>query len=134
MKSSSIALTMIAMLMALTVSANAVDLVDCSKGGTKVRLACLQKNVILLNSSYQTVTAELRSEVADLKKQIAGIQIPPPPPPPNLSGFVRYGSKIRLRSNAWGGTCLDHDTKDAGHIQGWSCNDSGAQDWTVDQR
>lgn len=119
-------ITVFAIGAALAAPAKAVDLADCSKGATRARLTCLQKNIVLLNSSYQTVAAELRAAVADLKKQT--------PPPPNLSGFVQYGTKIRLRSTAWGGTCLDHDTKDAGHIQGWACNDSGAQDWTVDRR
>jgi len=206
--------------------AQAVDLKDCSRGGTRTRLACLDANIRLLNSSHQTVAAEvrgavtelraavselkgavselkgsdaelkaadaelrrtdtelkatdaelrrtdaelkaadaalgrtdtelkaadaaftradgelkasdaeLRSALEDLKKQVAAIPQPvPPPPAPDLSGVVRYGAKIRLRSGAWGGKCLDHDTHNADHVQGWDCNDSGAQDWTVEKR
>ena len=192
--------------------AQAVDLKDCSRGGTRTRIACLDANIRLLNSSHQTVAAEVRgavtelraavselkgavselkgsdaelkatdaelkrtdaelkaadaalgrtdaelkaadaaftradgelkasdaelkSAVEDLKKQVAAIPQPvPPPPAPDLSGFVRYGAKIRLRSGAWGGKCLDHDTHNADHVQGWDCNDSGAQDWSVEKR
>jgi hypothetical protein len=55
------------------VSASAVDLKDCSTGATEKRLVCMQENIVLLNSSYQTVAAELRSAVKDLKGGISGL-------------------------------------------------------------
>jgi hypothetical protein len=49
---------------------SAVALKDCSKGTTNARLACMQKNTVLLNSSYQMVTAKHRKEIADLKARV----------------------------------------------------------------
>ena len=72
-------------------SALAVDLKDCSKGTTKTRLACLQSNIVLLNSSYQTVAAELRKDVSDLQNQVATLtdKVNKLPPPPNLDDYVK---------------------------------------------
>lgn len=47
-------------------SAHAVQLKDCSQGALEKRVACLQENIVLLNSSHEAVAAELRKAVAAL--------------------------------------------------------------------
>ncbi len=53
-----------------TASAGAADLQSCKQGSTKHRLACLEQNIIVLNSSYEKVATELRQAVVDINKKI----------------------------------------------------------------
>jgi hypothetical protein len=108
-------------------SAHAVELQDCSKGTTKARLDCLQANTVLLNSSYQTVAAELRKSVADLRTQIGGlnqklvdlnakVDAIKLPPPPDLSGVVRRGQSFKLGFDR--DRCLSFATGVTGNLAG----------------
>lgn len=128
----------------LVTPALAVDLKNCDDiNSTRDRTECLQANLVLLNSSYQTVAAELRSavqalqeenrrqtrEIETLREELRQIK---PSPPPDLSNYVTYGTTVQLQSQVWGTHCLDHNTHNASHIQGWPCND--VQKWVLHKK
>jgi len=102
------------LMLGATSIANAVDLKDCSKGTTNQRLACQEANTVLLNSSYQTVAAELRQAVADLtqkykdlKSQVDAMK------PPDLSKFVAKDQPIKLGID---NRCLAATSGESGQI------------------
>ena len=108
-------------------SAHAVGLHDCSKGTTETRLACMQTNTILLNSSYQTVAGELRKAVGDLQTRIIDLNKKltdlnkkvdeiKTPPLPDLSGFVRRDQPLRLGFDQ--NRCLSYATGVSGAVVG----------------
>ena len=47
--------------------AGAVDLEKCSQPSVPDKISCLNRNVVLLNSSYETVARELRTAVVALQ-------------------------------------------------------------------
>ena len=127
------------------VPAAAADLKNCNEiNSTRDRTECLNANLILLNSSYETVARELREAVAaaketnktlqgqidDLRRDIANIK---PTPPPDLSSYIAYGAKVQLESVGVFDKqfCLDHDSNNSSHVQGWLC--SGAQKWQLNK-
>jgi hypothetical protein len=106
-----------ALLIGMTPVANAVGLKDCSKGTTGQRLACLQANTVLLNSSYQTVAAELRQEAADLKKKLGDLQKTVDAiKMPDLSNVVRWNDSFKLGFDV--NRCLTYPTGVNGIVAG----------------
>jgi hypothetical protein len=51
-------------------TARAVTLQDCSQGTTEKRIACLQADIVLLNSSHEAVATELRNAITDLTTKV----------------------------------------------------------------
>jgi hypothetical protein len=114
-------------------SAFAVELTKCEKiTSVPDKITCLNSNIVLLNSSYETVAKELRAAVIALNERVDVIK---PGPAPDLSNYVQFGiSRVRLHSQAWSTHCVDHDTGNADHIQARTCNETGAQDFVFDRR
>lgn len=120
----------------VTAKANAADLENCANYPEyQQKTDCLYKNEVLLNSVLQVTVAELRKSVQDLQGDVSNLKIEVQTlksNAPDLSKYFKVDDQVKLLSNAWGGTCIDNDTHDAGHIQGWGCTDhDAAQNWTL---
>lgn len=139
-------LTAVLTVAALTCSVEAADLKNCDDiNSTRERTECLQSNLVLLNSSYETVARELRAAVADLKetrerfdKELATlreeVRILKERPTPDLQNVLTHGSRVQIESvgifdKAF---CLDHNTHNSNHIQGWLCHDN--QVWKLNRK
>jgi hypothetical protein len=101
-------------------AAHAVELTDCHKGGTNARLNCLEKDIVLLNSSFQINIAALKQENVDLKQQVDDLKKKVDAIPiPDLSNVVRRGDTFKLgfvNQNR----CLSYPTGESGGVAGTS--------------
>jgi hypothetical protein len=98
--------------------ARAVELEDCSKYFFQ-KTDCLERNIALLNSAFETVSAELRTAVKELKN----------------AGFFAPGDKVQLQSNRLG-TCADQvsplfPTGNQDFVLAAPCTNDAQQRWTV---
>jgi cell division protein FtsB len=68
--------------------------------------------------------AFLRAAVNDLTQTVQ-----------NLKGGVQNNSQVRLRNKAWAGDsiCLDNASQNMNVIQGWTCNSTDFQVWTIEK-
>lgn len=67
----------------------------------------------------------LRSKLAQLSVAVEKLS----------SASLQYTSQIRLRNKAYAGvnSCLDNDSGDVHHIQGWTCSPNDFQLWIVER-
>src|SRR5690348_12045165 len=102
-----------------------VALKDCSQ--EKDRMGCIEKNVALLNASFETVIKELRMRVGELEAALAKLE----------GGSLKSGDTVTLSSfdpnNGQNrGQCLtyiDHDR--APNIQACGGGATQFQKWTL---
>jgi hypothetical protein len=103
---------------------------DPCRGTTQKKVACLEEKyavvVAELKETRQSV-AGLRDSVSALKDEVASLK-------KSAQGTIHFGDKVQLQSLVHSGVCLDHNTHNAGHIQGWGCGAPPAQAWRLNSR
>jgi hypothetical protein len=112
--------------------AKAVDLEDCSHFILGQKTDCMERNINLLNSAFQTVTAELRKAVEDLQVAVNKL---------NSAGFFAPGDAVQLLSNRpdqFGQTtqCADEvsplfPSGNPNFVLSAPCTDEPRQRWTI---
>jgi hypothetical protein len=117
--------------------ANAVELEDCNKlngiFNFEQRMTCLQKNIVLLNSAFEKVSAELRETAAELRGSVKDLK---------EAGFFAPGDRVQLQSGRFPaepgttGQCADQKSPmfpdgDADFLLAAPCTGDKDQRWTM---
>jgi hypothetical protein len=104
------------------------QMTDCStKKDPKERMDCIEKNVVTLNSAFETVTKELRNRLTELESALAKLE----------KGVLKPGDAVTLSSfdptqGQNRGQCLtyiDHDRPP--NIQACGGGAAYAQSWIL---